>query len=245
MSYYNMAQLDDAYISKMLQELEGLARPNGASPPPNTSSNVINYSGTYQAPLRGVWHSSGGFNISDPRPNGHKGHQGLDMRAYAGTPVYPLTPGIVISVGTDPMGGNVVNIQHPNGIRTYYAHLSTVKVHKNDKVDQNTVIGSVGNTGNAAHTFPHLHFQVWQNGQISDPAKFFPVPKYSNLSNEEKQHGQWLSEQSRQDATTFNMQNHIKRKSLAFTHRANILLKLSNQYYKLTIYPTSNYRNID
>lgn len=228
-----MAFTGDSYIDKLLGDLSRLqGKPVQPTPAAQPASNNV---GSYQAPIKGTWYSSGGFDASGAlRPNGRKGHQGVDMRAQAGTPIYPMAPGTVSSVGTDPLGGNVVNIQHANGVRTYYAHCATVKVHKGDKVDNNTVIGTVGETGNAKGTVPHCHFQVWVNNQIQDPAKFFSIPKYTVQSAEEKKRGPWLNEQAKQDAEAFNMRRHVQQKRLAFTATVDDLVAQANQYYKLT-----------
>ena len=187
--------------------------------------------GQFVAPIHGTWHSSGGFTYQ-PNPTHPKGHMGVDMRAPAGTPVYPLAPGVVSNVGTDPMGGNVVNVNHPGNVRTYYAHLSTVRVQKGDKVNLETVLGTVGNTGNASHTFPHLHFQVWKDGQITDPARFFSVPQYTNLSAEEKANP-WVSEQAKQEAQAFNMKDHLASRRSAFASEVAKLSKIADEYYIL------------
>lgn len=209
-------------------------QPQTETTPGTSSENAAPSVEGYQAPLKGTWRSSGGFTYQ-PNPTHPKGHMGVDMRAPAGTSVYPLAPGVVSNVGTDPLGGNVVNIQHANGVRTYYAHLSTAKVFKGDKVDNNTVIGTVGNTGNASHTFPHLHFQVWKNGQIQDPANFFTIPHYSNITAEEQRQGPWLSDRAKQDAAAFNMQDHVRQqRRMAFSKDVGALLKCASQYYNLT-----------
>lgn len=200
---------------------------------PVASGNLISSPRNYTAPIHGEWKSSGGFTYQ-PNATHPTGHMGVDMRAPAGTPVYPLAGGVVSNVGTDPKGGNVINVDHGNGIKTYYAHLSTVKVQKGDKVTINTELGTVGNTGNASHTFPHLHFQVWDNGAIQDPAKFFSVPPYTSMSNEEKMRGNWLSEQAKQDAEAFNMKDHLAQRRVAFSNSIDNLLKISFAYYQLT-----------
>jgi murein DD-endopeptidase MepM/ murein hydrolase activator NlpD len=192
----------------------------------------INSPGGYTAPIHGDWHSSGGFTYQ-PNPTHPRGHMGVDMRAPGGTPVHPLAAGIVSNVGTDPMGGNVVNVQHAGGVRTYYAHLSTVSAHKGDRVTPDTVIGTVGNTGNASHTVPHLHFQVWQDNQIQDPSKYFSVPAYTNLSAEERRQGPWLSPEAKQQAEAFNMKEHQEQRRVAFSRDVDKLLKLSFEYHRL------------
>ena len=122
------------YINGLISEVERLFGANQkfvAVPSHQTTSmvtdKVISSLGTYTAPIHGSWASSGGFTYqaSGSHP---KGHMGLDLRAPGGTAVYSIAPGIVSNVGTDPEGGNVVNVQHANGVKSYYAHMSTVKV---------------------------------------------------------------------------------------------------------------------
>lgn len=202
--------------------------------PTHPDEKPITSPGGYTAPIHGEWHSSGGFDPVSMRPNGRKGHMGVDMRAPAGTPIYPVEPGVVSNVGTDPLGGNVVNVQHPNNVRSYYAHMSVVKVQKGDKVTKDTVLGNVGNTGNASHTFPHLHFQIWTDNQLQDPARFFSVPPYTNLSADEKRQGPWLSDQAKQQAEAFNMKSHVSDRRVAFSDEVDKLLVLSHLYYSIT-----------
>lgn len=228
-----------SYINDLINQVKGLfgakqqftpAKPTAQS---QSTEKPITSPGGFTPPIHGDWHSSGGFTYQ-PNATHPKGHMGVDMRAPAGTPVYPVAPGVVSNVGTDPKGGNVVNVQHPGGVRSYYAHLSTARVQKGDKVDLNTVIGTVGNTGNASHTFPHCHFQIWQDNQIQDPAKFFPVPQYTELTPAEKSNGPWLSDRAKQEAEAFNMQSHVAERRVAFSDEVDKLLVLSHVYYKIT-----------
>lgn len=230
------------YFSKMIDEIKSLfsrtpaaAVSPGQSPSghPAQSKNVILSPGGYVAPIHGTWASSGGFTYT-PNPTHPKGHMGVDMRAPTGTPVHPLTSGIVTFVGTDPYGGNVVNVAHAGGIRTYYAHLSVINVFKGDKVTVDSVLGAVGMSGNAKNTVPHLHFQVWKDGQIQDPAKFFSVPPYTNLSFQEKKQGPWLSEEARQNALAFDVKKHVANKRIAFSKDVDKLVKLSINFDKFS-----------
>jgi murein DD-endopeptidase MepM/ murein hydrolase activator NlpD len=167
----------------------------------------------FQAPIKGSFGNSGDFSpnaATDPRHP--KGHKGVDLRASGGTSVYPITSGMVTNISSGSIGGNTVSIKHPNNINTYYAHLGTISVHKGDNVNKNTVIGTVGDSGNAAGTFPHVHFQVWQNGSLENPSKFFNVPKYSKPTKNEKT---WLSDNHKQEAKSFNIAQHKAKVSKA------------------------------
>ena len=76
--------------------------------------------------------------------------------------------GYVIYAGWDRTGyGNLVVIDHGNGFRTYYAHLSRIFVRQSESIGQGQRIGSVGSTGNS--TGPHLHFEIRQNGILRNP----------------------------------------------------------------------------
>ena len=232
-----MVSSGNSYIDQLLEQAKALfsGKQQFARPLTPTAPAQPEWSGagqSYTPPIHDTWHSSGGFTYQ-PNPTHPSGHMGVDMRAPAGTPVYPLAPGIVSNVGTDPKGGNVVNVKHANNVTTYYAHLSTIRVQKGDKVGPTTVLGTVGNTGNASHTFPHLHFQVWKDGQITDPATFFSVPKYTDLSAQEKANP-WVSEEAKQEAAAFNMRDHLAQRRVAFSREVEKLSKIAEAFYLLS-----------
>lgn len=143
-------------------------------------------------PIKETYFSSGGFGVKKP---GGRSHQGVDLRPATGrgTPVYPISPGKVISIstedsGTNPLGGNTVSIQHGDtGYKSYYAHLKDIHVSIGQNVDIDDVIGTVGNSGNAKGTISHLHFEVSKNGSKVDPATLFYVPPYTPFSKEKEQ----------------------------------------------------------
>lgn len=123
----------------------------------------------YQQPIEGdlVSRHAPGF----ATPTHPQGHTGIDLKADRGTPVFPIGPGHVLSTGQDPKGGNFVKTVHQNGkVQAYYAHLDSVNVQKGQPVDYRTVIGTVGDTGNARGN-PHLHYQVSIDGTWVDPQK--------------------------------------------------------------------------
>lgn len=95
-------------------------------------------------------------------------HQGIDLAAAMGTPIYAAKDGSCTVPSYDGDGyGNYVTIDHGDGIQTRYAHMSTVAVTNGQTVTAGEVIGFVGSTGNS--TGPHLHFEVIVSGTRTDP----------------------------------------------------------------------------
>jgi murein DD-endopeptidase MepM/ murein hydrolase activator NlpD len=185
----------------------------------------------FQAPIKGNYYNSGNFSPNTATDHKHTaGHKGVDLRAAGGTSIYSIGPGIVTAVGSDPKGGNVISISHPQGIKSYYAHLGTVNVHKGERVNINKPIATVGNSGNAKGTWPHLHIQTWRNGQLIDPGTLFQVPKYSQVDT--KKEKVWLSEDAKIQASNFNMQSH-KEKKFAY-HQYGELMSLADMFSQLT-----------
>ena len=95
-------------------------------------------------------------------------HRGTDYAADTGTPVWASGDGRVIRSSYDRNNGNIVVIQHGNGIQTKYLHLSRRHVKGGDRVRQKQTIGAVGSTGLA--TGPHLHYEFLLNGVHRNPA---------------------------------------------------------------------------
>jgi murein DD-endopeptidase MepM/ murein hydrolase activator NlpD len=93
-------------------------------------------------------------------------HEGLDIAAPTGTSIRAAAGGTVIYAGYMGGYGNIVIIDHGNGLSTAYAHQSAIYI-SSGSVSQGTVIGAVGSTGNS--TGPHLHFEVRVNGSAVDP----------------------------------------------------------------------------
>jgi murein DD-endopeptidase MepM/ murein hydrolase activator NlpD len=105
-----------------------------------------------------------------PRPDGRR-HQGQDIFAKIGTAVFSATRGYVVRVGSNALGGNVLVIAGAGGRRYYYAHLEgfAPDLWRGKPVTPETIIGFVGNTGNASRTPPHLHFAMYTMVGTSDP----------------------------------------------------------------------------
>lgn len=121
--------------------------------------------GSVSKPGKSSMPSIAGY-FKNPVPNGRKSrgvtskHQGVDIAAPTGTPIYAAASGRVLAakMGWNGAYGNMVILQHPNGTKTLYAHMSKLGTSTNTQVSQGQIIGYVGNTGRS--TGPHLHFEV-------------------------------------------------------------------------------------
>jgi murein DD-endopeptidase MepM/ murein hydrolase activator NlpD len=100
-------------------------------------------------------------------PRGASFHAGLDFPSPSGTPVAAAAPGRVAFAGYDDGWGLTVTLDHGNGLRTRYAHLSAIAVAPGAQVAAGALVGRVGATGSA--TGPHLHFEVVIRGANADP----------------------------------------------------------------------------
>ncbi|KKS58388.1 MAG: Peptidoglycan-binding LysM [Candidatus Nomurabacteria bacterium GW2011_GWF1_42_40] len=89
------------------------------------------------------------------------GMRGIDLAAPTGTRILASAPGTVIfaRLGYNGGYGNMVTIQHPNGTKTLYAHMSRIATKVGARVERGELIGYVGSTGRS--TGPHLHFEVF------------------------------------------------------------------------------------
>jgi murein DD-endopeptidase MepM/ murein hydrolase activator NlpD len=113
------------------------------------------------SPVSGALSSSFG-------PRGARFHAGIDMAAGAGTPVVAASKGRIAWAGPRAGGwGNLVVVAHRSQVRTFYAHLSSIRVSVGQRVARGEPIGLVGNTGTV--TAPHLHFEVRVRGAAVDP----------------------------------------------------------------------------
>lgn len=94
--------------------------------------------------------------------SGGRTHNGIDLTAPLNTPVLAAKSGIVIAADTKNGAGNYIVIWHWPNLKSYYMHLSEIKVKKWQLVRQEQVIGKVGKTGNANYKgmTPHLHFEI-------------------------------------------------------------------------------------
>lgn len=122
--------------------------------------------------LRDSWHA--------PRSGGRR-HEGIDIFAPRGTPVLSTTEGVVAGIGSNRLGGTVVWVLGPGGQRHYYAHLARVSdIFRGQRIRSGTVLGYVGNTGNARGTPPHLHYGIYTRRGAINP---YPLLKNQGVAS--------------------------------------------------------------
>lgn len=110
---------------------------------------------------------------ADPRGDGSRSHEGVDIFAARGTPVIAITDGIISSAGERGLGGKQVWLRDGLfGKNIYYAHLDSIAVSEGKRVKVGDTLGFVGNTGNAITTSPHLHFGIYKSKGAVNPLSF-------------------------------------------------------------------------
>ena len=102
-------------------------------------------------------------------------HNGIDIGAYAGSPIKCIAAGTVVTSQYDSVYGNMIKVDHGNGYISMYAHMNARSKYKvGDTVSQGTVLGYVGTTGLSSGY--HLHFTIYKNGTAVDPL-LYVTPK--------------------------------------------------------------------
>jgi murein DD-endopeptidase MepM/ murein hydrolase activator NlpD len=122
----------------------------------------------------GYYSSNYGYRL-DPFTGRQTFHTGVDLIAPPGTPVVAAAGGVVANVAFVSEYGNIVDVDHDNGLTSRYAHLSKSLVRVGDVVLKGQNIAQVGSTGRA--TGPHLHFEVREKGIPLNPNKFLSLGK--------------------------------------------------------------------
>ncbi len=114
-----------------------------------------------------------GVNRKTPYSDETQMHGGIDIAAELGTEVLATGSGKIIKSKDEGKWGNLIIIDHGNGIQTWYAHLNDLVVEEGDIVDKGDIIAHVGNTGQS--TNPHLHYEVRKSGERVDPQLFYKM----------------------------------------------------------------------
>ena len=113
--------------------------------------------------------------------NGGRLHKGIDLLSPVGEPVLASKSGRVLFSGEDPGYGNYVELGHPDGLTSRYAHLLSLKVKQGEWVTQNQIIAYSGKTGNARnpHMLAHLHFEIRYKNEPLNPSMGLLEPSVS------------------------------------------------------------------
>lgn len=134
-------------------------------------------------PVRGVAPRALRDTWGGARGRGRK-HEGIDIFAKRGTAVTSATEGIVMRVGNNRLGGQVVWVLGPGGQRHYYAHLdSFADIETGQRVRPGTILGYVGTTGDAADTPPHLHYGIYEAGGAINP---YPLLRHTTVAGADR-----------------------------------------------------------
>lgn len=121
-------------------------------------------------PLAEGWISSGfGYRVHPISGKRHF-HGGIDMAGRANSPIVAVAAGIVTASARKPGYGNLLEIDHGNGLVTRYGHNSKHLVRAGDTVRRGQVIAIMGSTGTS--TGPHVHFEVRKDGKVVDPTQY-------------------------------------------------------------------------
>ena len=103
-------------------------------------------------------------------------HAGLDFGGPWGSKVHVTAPGVVVWAGPQGGYGNMVEVDHGMGVRTRYGHLSAVLVRRGAHIGRGDTVGRLGSTGRS--TGPHVHYEVWLDNRVRDPAKFLEAGRH-------------------------------------------------------------------
>lgn len=142
---------------------------------PSRSTSLSAVSRTLVYPVAGRSHIKDKWGAS--RAGGIRRHKGIDIHARRGTPVVAVCDGVIVEKARTPIGGKTLWLQSSaHGFTAYYAHLDKQLVREGQRVRKGQVIGTVGNTGNARSTPPHLHYGIERSGDWVNP---YPYVQYS------------------------------------------------------------------
>lgn len=133
----------------------------------STEATAISF--PYVTPVYGTLTSVFGYR-EHPIDGEYKFHYGVDIAVPTGTEVACFTDGTVSFAGWGDINGNYIKVEHDGGFVTLYAHLDTILVETGERVQTGETIARSGETGEVSG--PHLHFQIYHNGKLIDPAPF-------------------------------------------------------------------------
>ncbi|WP_287371694.1 M23 family metallopeptidase [Oceanithermus sp.] len=160
-------------LKTLLSDLNGEVEPALQETLAKEAARPVGY------PLKVDTYIASGFGTRrNPFGRGYEFHDGLDLPAWYGTPIYATAPGKVIEAGWSNIFGRYVKIDHGYGYRTLYGHMSKILVKRGQTVERGQVIGKVGSTGRSSG--PHVHYSVFVWGKAVNPVPYLKAPSYAN-----------------------------------------------------------------
>jgi murein DD-endopeptidase MepM/ murein hydrolase activator NlpD len=127
----------------------------------------------FQPPVPGCITSPfGSMRLRNGKPTGDF-HAGVDQRGAAGTPIHPITGGVVKLVEKYNLRGGTVAVDHGQGVESIYLHMSAFHAKEGQRVTTDDVIGYVGATGRA--NGPHVHWTLYVHGEAMNPGQWMPL----------------------------------------------------------------------
>ncbi|MEN2466159.1 M23 family metallopeptidase [Ornithinibacillus sp. JPR2-1] len=136
--------------------------------------NKVIVKGTKVIPSRGTgdlsWPTVGGYISSYMGNRWGSYHKGIDIARPSNRSILAADNGTIVSAGYQGGFGNKIEIDHNNGMKTIYAHLSSIDVEVGQTVEKGQQIGVMGSTGNS--TGVHLHFEVYKDGKLENPVDY-------------------------------------------------------------------------
>lgn len=165
-------------VDESVGELRAANAPGTMAPSPRLEPGEL----VLRSPIAPIIVSSPFGLRSDPFTGGRRFHAGVDLDAPEGTNVYASASGLIVYAGMQGGYGKQVVIDHGDGVRTHYSHLSTILVSPGQSVEEGDTLAYVGSTGRS--TGPHLHFAVTNfDGEFLDPVGVLDVP-YSSIAQQ-------------------------------------------------------------
>jgi murein DD-endopeptidase MepM/ murein hydrolase activator NlpD len=170
----------------LLQEVDDIRRLttylSSAVEPIRELGDLLNSQSALLTEIPSIWPVSGGIGIItmffgqnvNPITGQYYIHKGIDIAAHrSGDPVVATADGQVVTAEYAYDFGNYIIVRHKHGYYTRYAHLSRFAVRVGQRVQQNEIIGFIGNTG--ISTGPHLHYEVHIGSDVVDPYRYITI----------------------------------------------------------------------
>lgn len=176
-----LANTNDAQFSSLFSAWVKMEAP--ATQPTATKASIPS-----REPVDNVTLTSSFGTRADPFNGRRRMHQGIDIPGPLGTPIYATADGVVQRAEWANGYGNLVEINHGNGLETRYGHLSKLIAQPNERVRRGQLIGLMGSTGRS--TGSHLHYEVRIAGGAVNPMPYIQGTNYELALAEAKAHNE-------------------------------------------------------